>query len=429
LRETNATLRATKKNVDAKIQAKRDEVVGSVRAQLEDRLKALAGTNAKQALKKVRETIEEVVRPVSHELAKQVTNLSDVGEAPLSDKVRWRLVFVDSTSSQPFRPFLFSFWSGVATLCFAPIEWGFEIGVTLAFVTGLVAFAVLHAWAFLWQRFMTKATTTLRSVAFTVVLFATAMLDMFAISKVNGLEQVALRGTLPLGIIWMILGWGIALIPSLQLEIRRVVDSLAKSSTLLREELVRLNTAYRLQQQAIARALHGPIQDVLSVAAFKLSAAIKNNTADEKLIFELKEQITSTIDLLNFNDEKLPALDQSLRDLAEFWDGVAKITFKLSPAAKRLVQNHPVTSATAIELVREGCSNAVRHGKARNIKVLVAANRQETELVLRVSNDGELVTMKSKPGLGSKLLNELALKWSLESRDGETVLEALTPVI
>ena len=54
LRETNATLRATKKSVDAKIRAKREDVVGSVRAELEARLKALTGTSAKQALNRIR---------------------------------------------------------------------------------------------------------------------------------------------------------------------------------------------------------------------------------------------------------------------------------------------------------------------------------------------------------------------------------------
>lgn len=429
LRETNATLRATKKSVDAKIRAKREDVVGSVRAELEARLKALTGTSAKQALNRIRETIEEVVRPVSYELAKQVTDLSPADQKSESDRVIWRAVFADSTSNQPFRPGAFSFWAGFATLCFAPLQWGLEIGVTLAFVASLVPFAALSAFATLWSRLLTKSGTAVRSLAFTAMLFTTGLLGSFAVTRVSGMETYVQQVAFPLAALWVLLGWGIALIPSLQTETARVLQSLNKSSEQLREELVRLNTAYRLQQQAIARALHGPIQDALSVASFKLSAAIQNNTATEELVAELNAKISSTIVLLDLEDEELPALEDSLADLSEFWDGVAKIRWRLSPAAKKAVTEHPVTSATAIELIREACSNAVRHGRAAQIRVSVAVSKDQSRLLINVSNDGALVKLTTQPGLGTKLMNELALSWSLTSENGSTVLEATTPII
>ncbi len=429
LRATNETLRATKRSIDQKIAQKREDVVGSVRAELESRLKALTGANAKQALTKLRETIEDVVRPVSHELARQITDLSPGEPEVGGDRVLWRRVFADSTSVQPFKPFAFSFWAGFATLCFAPLQWGFDRGVTLAFVAALVPFAVLSALAFIWSRFMTKSSVALRSLTFTYMLFSTGLIGGLALARVSGLERFSQQVYVPLGTIWVFLGWGIALIPSLQKETARVLGSLNKSSEQLREELVRLNTAYRLQQQAIARALHGPIQDALSVASFKLSAAIKNGTATGKLIEELNTKISSTIVLLDLQEEKLPALEESLSDLAEFWDGVATIRWKLTPAAKKLIAAHQVTSATAIELIREACSNAVRHGKAELIRVNVGATKDQSRLELTISNDGALVNMTTRPGLGTKLLDELALNWSLRSENGSTVLEVTTPVI
>jgi signal transduction histidine kinase len=429
LRETNEALRATKRDIDKKIRTKREEVVGSVRAELDGRLRALTGTSAKQALAKFRETIEDVVRPVSYELAKQVTDLSPIEAEPASDRVLWRKVFTDSTSVNPFRPFAFSFWAGFATLCFAPLQWGFAIGVTLAFVVSLVPFAALSAFSFAWKRFIRPSSVTQRSLAFTYMLIATGLIGGVAISRVSGIESVADRSFAPLVALWVILGWGIALVPSLQTETARVLTSLNRSTNQLREELVRLNTAYRLQQQAIARALHGPIQDALSVAAFKLSAAIKNKTATDELVAELNSMISKTIVLLDIQQDELPALEQSLQDLAEFWDGVAKIRYKLSPTVKKNLAAHPVTASTAIELIREACSNAVRHGRATQIRVDVSLSRDNKQLKLTVANNGELVTMKTQPGLGTKLLNELSLSWSLNSTNDQTVLEATTPII
>lgn len=429
LRETNAALRSTKRDIDKKIRTKRDEVVGSVRAELEERLKTLTGTSAKQALAKLRETIEDVVRPISYELAKQVTDLSPAETEIVTDRVLWRKVFTDSTSINPFRPFAFSFWAGFATLCFAPLQWGVPIGVTLAFVVSLVPFAALSAFSYLWQRFVKGISVAQRSLVFTYMLIATGLLGGVAIGRVSGMEKLADRSFVSLVALWVLLGWGIALVPSLQTETRRVLESLNRSSEQLREELVRLNTAYRLQQQAIARALHGPIQDALSVAAFKLSAAIKHKTATEELVEELNSMISKTIVLLDLQEDELPSLEQSLSDLAEFWDGVAKIRFRLAPGVKKLLSLHPVTAATAVELIREACSNAVRHGRADQIRIDVLPTDANTKLAITVENNGELVTMKSQPGLGTKILNELALRWSLTSSSGQTVLEATTPII
>ncbi|MFM1785334.1 MAG: hypothetical protein RLZZ108_358 [Actinomycetota bacterium] len=429
LRETNETLRATKRDIDKKIRAKREDVVGSVRAELEERLKALTGTSAKQALKKLRSTIEEVVRPVSYELARQVTDLSAPETEPVSGRVLWSRVFADSTSLQPFKPFAFSFWAGFATLCFAPLQWGFEIGLILALVVSLVPFALLSAFANLWSRVMPIRSTIVRSVVFTVALFVTAQLSGFAITKVSEMEELGYRSLLPLGLLWIILGWGIALIPSLRSETTRVLNEQQQASRKLKDELVRLNTAYRLQQQAIARALHGPIQDALSVAAFKLSDAIKDNSATPELIAELNEMISSTVVLLDLADSEAPVIEKSLSELAEFWDGVARIRWKLTPAAKKTLAKQPVTSATAVELIREACSNAVRHGRAKQIGVLVSLSKDSKRLEITVENDGALVKLQSNPGLGTKLLNELTLSWKLSSAEGKTTLLAETPVI
>lgn len=429
LRQTNETLRATKRSLDEKIKTKRDDVVGSVRAELESRLKALTSGSAKQALKRVRETIEEVVRPVSYELAKQVTDLSPRIQNRESERINWQRVLANSTSKQPFRPGAFSFSAGFATLCFAPVQWGFEIGVTLTFVASLVPFAALSAFASVWPRYMTKRNTAERSIVFTTMLATTGLLGTLAVTRVSGMEPYLESLVAPLAALWVLLGWGIALIPSLQTESARSLDALNKSSEQLREELVRLNTAYRLQQQAISRALHGPIQDALSVAAFKLSAAIKEGTATEQLLADLNNRISSTMILLDVHEEALPALEDSLADLSEFWDGVANIRWNLSASARTTLDNHPVTSATAIELIREACSNAVRHGRAKQIRVQVSVSKDKTELSLKVTNSGALVKLTTQPGLGTRLLNELALSWSLTSQNGSTILEVKTPVI
>jgi signal transduction histidine kinase len=296
-------------------------------------------------------------------------------------------------------------------------------------VASLVPYATLSAFAYIWSRYLVNRSTAERSLIFSGMLATTGLLGSYAVTRVSGMENYGPRIAIPLAALWVLLGWGIAIIPSLQTESARVLQSLNKSALQLREELVRLNTAYRLQQQAIARALHGPIQDALSVASFRLSAAIQNNTATDELVAELNAKISSTIVLLDLDEDELPGLEESLADLSEFWDGVASIRWRLSPAAKKVLAKHPVTTATAIELIREACSNAVRHGRAKQIRVNVEVSKDQTKLLINVKNNGVLVTLSTKPGLGTTLLNELALSWSLTSENGSTVLEATAPII
>jgi signal transduction histidine kinase len=93
--------------------------------------------------------------------------------------------------------------------------------------------------------------------------------------------------------------------------------------------------------------------------------------------------------------------------------------------------------------VREACSNAVRHGKASNIDVRVTLSAGGDNLVIVVENDGDAVVSKSHQdtvaaitglipvsgGLGTMLLEELTLSWSLTGAAGLTRLAAVVPII
>ena len=78
----------------------------------------------------------------------------------------------------------------------------------------------------------------------------------------------------------------------------------------------------------------------------------------------------------------------------------------------------------AIELVREGITNAVKHAKSKNIVVSLRADfgfDQIGELEVEVRNDGS--SLKEGPvGMGTAIFSELAPDFSLTSDGSETVL-------
>ena len=67
----------------------------------------------------------------------------------------------------------------------------------------------------------------------------------------------------------------------------------------------------------------------------------------------------------------------------------------------------------ANEIAKEAVQNAVRHGGARNVTIVVDSTPDKL-LTMDVKNDGRPISNVQK-GVGSKLLDELTLRWSLEN--------------
>jgi two-component sensor histidine kinase len=83
------------------------------------------------------------------------------------------------------------------------------------------------------------------------------------------------------------------------------------------------------------------------------------------------------------------------------------------------------------EILKEAVSNAVRHGDAERAWVEVSRTGEKTEAIveIQVTNDGRIPVTGERRGLGSQLLDELTLEWSLESvpETGQTILAARLP--
>jgi two-component sensor histidine kinase len=71
----------------------------------------------------------------------------------------------------------------------------------------------------------------------------------------------------------------------------------------------------------------------------------------------------------------------------------------------------PSTRTTLIDVVAEALTNAVRHGAARTVDVRIELEGDE-RLVVTVRDDG-LAQPGGVPGMGSRLLDAVAVDWTL----------------
>ncbi len=198
-----------------------------------------------------------------------------------------------------------------------------------------------------------------------------------------------------------------------EVEMTRVVSDLAILNSQLRQEVW-------LNRRRIASILHGSVQAALYASAIRL-AKTESPTSEE--IESVQHDIAAAISKLESGEgaETFVAVLEQIRDV---WDGAVEVELpEMTPQILQLLEANQVASACAAEVVREAVSNAVKHGKAEHI--VIALEQTNPHLLgITVTNDGQPLPAEVEAGYGSTILDEVAFTWQLENRGGYTVLGA-----
>src|SRR5690606_14569940 len=94
-----------------------------------------------------------------------------------------------------------------------------------------------------------------------------------------------------------------------------------------------LNTVLHAEMRALARTLHGPVQDALSAAAFRIKAALENEQPSRALLEEVQASIRTSLEQLPASEREAMDSAAMLTQLVEFWDGIATILCTVSDDA------------------------------------------------------------------------------------------------
>lgn len=210
----------------------------------------------------------------------------------------------------------------------------------------------------------------------------------------------------PLGLIAIIAGLGGIIV---------AVQVIAVSLRQRRSALSRLSLevdALDNERDSIATHLHSAMQSQWTAAAMRLQAAAESGDIDSASL--ALAQARAVVE--QSGSPARPIVDPA--DLIEAWRGIAAISMEIDPGVPE------ATSGTLSHLIEEAISNAVRHGRARNVSVLVTVTDSTVEVI--IDDDGNGIDPLSRPGFGSRWLDQVA-EWSI-SRDGAgTSLRASIP--
>lgn len=169
----------------------------------------------------------------------------------------------------------------------------------------------------------------------------------------------------------------------------------------------------------MALVLHGPVQSALVSAALALSQS--DLTPGDRA--KIRTNIDEALAHIDSDHVRSPNLDLVLAEVSKVWEFSCEINSHVDPRLRAQLEIDPDLRVCLGEIIREGVSNAIRHGAATHITIDIS---HHDEKIVRISivDNGSGLPAAVIPGIGSGILEELTLDWTRVSDSSATTLTA-----
>jgi signal transduction histidine kinase len=420
-------LMETRSQAGERIAKRQAELIDSIRAQINTALSAVKGQNLDEDAIQMRTLIDDVVRPISYDLAKNVKSDASPNELKIEPRIDWRQVGFHALRVNSFHPLATPL---ALSIIIAPfLITNFQLAGALTVVGFMLVFSLTSLLSgFFWRKIPAPWPDPLRVILFSS---ANALIAMsvapviYLISGFNLFEPVRI-------IAWIVLcnliAWTVALVAG-ALDLLQITNkALNETVDELKREVISLNGSYRQLQQGISRALHGPVQEAITAALLKLQSSDETQNR-RALADELRLRISKSLEVLDAPVLAETDVSKALADLKELWSDAVEIDVSLSVQDSELLKTQPWASKTITELSREACSNAIRHGNATRISLEIQTSSSTGSVTLRVENNGDSIPESPRYGLGSELFDSVCLEWRRTQGEAGVLVEARVPLI
>lgn len=426
LTKTRDALMQTRKSAPATLAQARKDIAALAGETLLPRLRELdeALSNSKKSSKKVsemadqiREVISQEVRPTSSSLVQRVEKtLSVQPESPLSKRVRLGLPnqFSLASALEPRVTFGIALLLCLAT--FIPLT--DRVTSALSLIGAVLLFLILTVMAKVLRR-VKPVNPIIGTVALGLIgalsTVPLSALTQWSVPKFLNLTAMPIQSASIMAVLVVGIGY------------TRVVDTdraeyekeLTEFNQELERELKWIDAQIWVIRRDWAYLLHGRVQSALTAALTRIGNA---GNLDAKTI-ELVHHDVDRARMALFEGISRPFdLEASLADIAESWSGICALELDFEPNAVMTVKSDLGLARSINEILREAISNAVRHGNASKVEIKLF--EADGLINLKATNDGSPVTKRTRKSLGTDMLDEVTLEWSLSNRDSTVVLEA-----
>ncbi len=190
-------------------------------------------------------------------------------------------------------------------------------------------------------------------------------------------------------------------------------------NTQLGDYSARLRREIWLLHRSVSLAVHGPVQSAMISTAMRLSSPIRSETS----LSDARQRLENALKDIAEKQSASIDLEHRLDDLCALWDPVVHISCSMERERNSRLHHDVGLQSCVLEVCREGVSNAIRHGSATEISVVIV--ERGGRVAISVVDNGTGVPEDAIPGLGQSALNEICSDWCIESvSEGPTVLSA-----
>jgi signal transduction histidine kinase len=427
LNEQRERLTHTRAVVSRVIADRQQDTVDRITADLTLAIDELSADSPREAVETLRWAAQDLVRPLSHELATQTDAFTPSPPAVPPLGLDWRRVMREATSGRPIPALPLTLTALAVAIVFRISRLGIEDALAASVAVAVATYFAAIAGNRILDFTTARLSTGWRSVSLTVTLVVIglvgAAIELIIASDHGTVGVVVLH-------VWVIvfLGWALAIGRATTRQLARTETELQRVMYELDWEIARANQTQWQRQRALARALHGPVQAAVNAAALRLDTAARDGNATPVLIESERQSILSALNLLSTaTADTAPDVELAFERIRGTWAGICDVDIHVSAEVMANVTSDPACSAAVTDIVTESCANAVRHGRATHITVSMTQPDSPRLLRVDIDNDGTPLDRSSPAGLGTTLIDDVALDWQLDTGPTGTRMSATLP--
>jgi signal transduction histidine kinase len=391
--------------------------VKPIKDQLLGRLQTIRTQDFDQALFTIRQTIDEIVQPLSRNLDEQISQWSppdfDLKESKIDWKKAARQAAIVKEIDPKIIPLIISL-IGIPTIV---SNYGIQIGTIIlvqSVLTGYFLYLVTK------KVFSKLANNTFGFVLSLLIAgFMQAALSLiwsYRIDSSLGILLIAPGAAL-------VVGFLVAIVNTASRQLNEVRLNISQTTADLSWAVSRIRNEQHQRSRNLGRKLHGEIQARFSSAFLMLQNSQNNPETTKSLINEIADNLEKDVLKLDEPNSNVQKLDEVLDNVTQTWQGVSSISFVADETLKKQIERDKLCQTALVDVIPELCFNSIKHGKASEVMVSIEKSSPKT-ILLKVADNGQKVAEISNKGLGTKLLDECAISWKREKAKDLVVTSA-----
>lgn len=438
---------------ESAFQDERKTILARVTEMINEALASVSADRPAESERILRVAAEDVVRPLSHELAMSAPRFSAPNSGDTAVK-SWRTIRDEVTSTPIIRPILTAIAVTVFSIRFtlsAPPEElvagrGVADGAAVivdfsslgrSFVYLVTVF--LSVWLSsvvvnrLTARYLRTASIAARLVVIVLSVFAVigvmqlaVQLVIFVLPETSLENSFWLRLLAVIPIFLVAVAVGTVRVVAVRWSLTR--HMLQETNDDLAWEVAKIREALWQQRRSISRALHGPLKSAINAGTIQIqAAAMQGEEVPPAVVDTVRANISAALGGLQAHSTEAVDLDHQFGLLKRTWAGVCEFHVDVPAGVLARLAADRVCAAATVDIVGEAVANAAIHAGAENAWIVLTMEGHRL-LCITVRDDGKDGSGEPVPGLGSQILDEVCTDWDLQVGASGSTLRASLPI-